>query len=85
MKITLLDKYKSLTPFESDELDSLTVITGKNGSGKSQLLNLIFKKFKVAPEVASIRLNIFPEMENIQFEGIIKDNLQNISYDSGNQ
>ncbi|MFA9187974.1 hypothetical protein AAGV33_13765 [Flavobacterium sp. FBOR7N2.3] len=81
MKITLLDKYKSLHPFESDELDSLTVITGKNGSGKSQLLNLIFSKFKVVPEVASIRLNIFPEMENIQFEGIIKDNLQNISYE----
>ncbi|WP_338648259.1 ATP-binding protein [Flavobacterium sp. KS-LB2] len=81
MKITLLDKYKSLHPFESDELDSLTVITGKNGSGKSQLLNLIFNKFKKVPEVASTRLTISPEVQNIQFEGIIKDNLRNISYD----
>lgn len=81
MKITLLDKYKSLHPFESDELDPLTVITGKNGSGKSQLLNLIFNKFKKAPEVASIRLNILPEVDKIQFEGIIKDNLRNISYE----
>lgn len=81
MKITLLDKYKSLHPFESDELDSLTVITGKNGSGKSQLINLIFNKFKNTPEVASIRLNISPEINKIQFEGIIKDNLRNISYD----
>ncbi|MFN0256968.1 AAA family ATPase [Pedobacter ureilyticus] len=81
MKITLLDKYKSLHPFESDELDPLTVITGKNGSGKSQLLNLIFNKFKKASEVASLRINILPELEKIQFEGIIKDNLRNISYD----
>ncbi|SHJ07336.1 ATP-binding protein [Flavobacterium terrae] len=81
MKITLLDKYKSLHPFESDELDSLTVITGKNGSGKSQLLNLIFTKFKNAPEVSSIRISLSPEVERIQFEGIIKDNLKNISYD----
>mgnify|MGYP003606217329 CR=1 FL=1 len=81
MKIALLDKYKSLHPFESDELDPLTVITGKNGSGKSQLLNLIFNKFRKVPDVASIRLNILPEVDKIQFEGIIKDNLKNISYE----
>jgi ATPase subunit of ABC transporter with duplicated ATPase domains len=81
MKITLLDRYKSLQPFTSDELNSLTVITGKNGSGKSQLLNLIASKFKKAHEVATIRLSILPEMADIQFEGIIKDDLRNLSYD----
>lgn len=33
MRITLQDKYKSLDPFISDELNDLTVIIGKNGSG----------------------------------------------------
>lgn len=81
MKITLLDPYKSLQPFESDELDPLTVITGKNGSGKSQLLNLIANKFKKEENLASVRLSIRPEMKNIQFEGIIKDDLRNLSYE----
>lgn len=81
MKITLLDKYKSLNPFISDELDELSVITGKNGSGKSQLLNLISDKFNKVKEVGNIRIAISPEPQNIQFEGIIKNDLQNISYD----
>lgn len=81
MKITLFEKFKSLYPFESDELDSLTVITGKNGSGKSQLLNLITNKFNNTSPLPTIRLNISPEIKKIQFEGIIKDNLKNISYD----
>ncbi len=41
MKIKLLEKYKSLEPFETPDLPRLVVITGKNGSGKSQLLDLL--------------------------------------------
>ena len=43
MKIILGDEHKSLKPFQSEELSNLTIITGKNGSGKSQLLDLIRK------------------------------------------
>lgn len=35
MKIDFSGEYKSLKTFVSDELNDFTVITGKNGSGKS--------------------------------------------------
>lgn len=38
MKIKLTGNYKSLGPFESDELSKFSIITGENGSGKSQLI-----------------------------------------------
>lgn len=41
MKIELLTKYKSLSPFISDELNDFTAIIGANGSGKTQLLDAI--------------------------------------------
>lgn len=82
MRITLKDKYKSLNPFISDDLSDLTVIIGKNGSGKSQLLNLISNKFQKKEEEKNIQIFIIPEPTIIQFEGIIKDNLQSISYDN---
>ncbi len=44
MKITLLKPFKSLQPFTSEELNDFTIITGKNGSGKSQLLELLDEK-----------------------------------------
>ena len=40
-KIKVIQKYKALTPFETPDLPSFVVLTGKNGSGKSQLLQLI--------------------------------------------
>lgn len=82
MRITLQDKYKSLNPFISDELDDLTVVIGKNGSGKSQLLNLISNKSQQKEEEKNIRIFIVPEPKIIQFEGIIKDNLQSLSYEN---
>ena len=41
MKVTIKQKYKGLNPFETDDLPSVTIVTGVNGSGKSQLLSLI--------------------------------------------
>jgi predicted ATPase len=50
MKLTLNKKYLSLQPFTSDELNDLTIITGLNGSGKTQLIKLIeeYSKFSLA-------------------------------------
>lgn len=81
MKILLKDNYKSLQSFESETLNSLTVITGKNGSGKSQLLTLIAAKAKNDPSVAAIRLELDPAISSIQSEGIIKENSSRISHD----
>lgn len=81
MKIILSDEYKSLKPFSSDELNDLTVITGKNGSGKSQLLDLIGKKAKNDKSVAIYRVEIEPGIKNIQAEGLIKDNVVKIGHD----
>lgn len=41
MKINFNGFYKSLSSFTSEELPDFTVITGKNGSGKSQLISCI--------------------------------------------
>ncbi len=39
MLVANFEKYKSVQPFDAIELPALTVITGLNGSGKSQFLN----------------------------------------------
>lgn len=41
MNITFEGKYKSIGPFEWNDIPSFVVITGLNGTGKSQLLRLI--------------------------------------------
>lgn len=59
--------YYSLGPFKSDELADFTVITGKNGSGKSQLIELL-KLYTVQNE--QIKPTITPSFQpyEIQFE-----------------
>lgn len=47
MQIKLTQKYFSLEPFTSDYLPSFSVIIGKNGSGKSQLLRLIRETIQI--------------------------------------
>lgn len=81
MKIILSDEYKSLKPFTSDELSDLTVITGKNGSGKSQLLDLINKKAQKDETVATYRIEIGLGIYNIQYEGLIKNTAIKIGHD----
>ncbi|ASK36051.1 hypothetical protein CEK62_17500 [Alcanivorax sp. N3-2A] len=81
MKIILKDAYKSLNPFESDELGDLTVITGKNGSGKSQLLELINKKSKSEKTALGIEFRIEPEISFVQAEGIVKDTVSQVNHE----
>jgi predicted ATPase len=81
MTIELLDEYKSLQPFKSEELSDLTIVTGKNGSGKSQLLELIGKKANNDSSVVSIRLQLEPAINKVQFEGLIKLRTNTVSYE----
>ena len=68
MKVSLKSTYKSLRPFESEELAKLTIITGNNGSGKTQFLELFKLKMDANNDVKFI---IDKKIENIQIEGII--------------
>jgi predicted ATPase len=81
MNIILKDEYKSLKPFESEKLSKLTIITGENGSGKSQLLDLIGKKYTKDQSVNSTRIDLVPEIDKIQVEGIIKNGSTQVSHD----
>lgn len=66
MKILLKATYKSLDPFSSEELPNFCVITGKNGSGKTQLIELIQKK----TENPNSNFEIDVDRLRIQVEGM---------------
>ncbi|WP_282080860.1 ATP-dependent nuclease [Aquimarina algiphila] len=68
-KIILKKEFKSLKPFESGDLNNLTIITGKNGCGKSQLLTIIAEGHS---DVKKIEFS--PKLTKVQYEGIVKDN-----------
>lgn len=59
MNIKFTGKYKSITDFEWLEIPKFVVLTGPNGTGKSQLLNLIYNTIVDNPR----------EIERVQFEG----------------
>lgn len=74
MIIKFKGEYKSLKTFDSDNLENFSVITGKNGCGKSQLIELIGLK---ANNTLSPILNFdfVPTISKIQLEGIENSNL----------
>lgn len=59
MNIKFSNKYKSITPFEWLEIPKFSVITGPNGTGKSQLLQLIHQTI----------INKQETTERVQIEG----------------
>src|SRR6202007_3177326 len=74
MKIKFTGEYKSLKTFESDILDPFSVITGKNGSGKSQLIELI--GLKLNKQLTPFGdFDFIPPINKIQLEGIENTNL----------
>jgi predicted ATPase len=80
MQISLKGEYKSLSDFTSDQLSDFTIITGENGSGKSQLIELI--KGKELNEINSqydYEFNLDSNIIKIQVEGLKVDQLSNIS------
>ncbi|MET4107281.1 ATP-binding protein [Hymenobacter sp. UYP22] len=48
MKISFTQNYKSISPFEWDDIASLSIVTGLNGAGKSQLLEVISQRYNDA-------------------------------------
>ncbi|MBH8570118.1 AAA family ATPase [Microvirga sp. STS02] len=48
MNITFADNYKSISPFEWHNIAALSIITGLNGAGKSQLLQVISNEYNQA-------------------------------------
>jgi AAA15 family ATPase/GTPase len=73
MKIILSEPYKSLYPFESDELEDFSVIIGKNGSGKTQLLYMLMDTQRNA-DARETKVSINPPLKNLQSEGLINSN-----------
>src|SRR5438105_2474073 len=74
MNIQIHREYKSLQPFLSEEFPEFTIITGKNGSGKSQLIQLIREQYINKNE--ENRISFQPKFLNIQVEGISFQNVQ---------
>lgn len=72
MKIIFKGEFKSLKSFESEELEPFTVITGKNGSGKSQLVELLGSKSGSSLN-SNLSIEIQPPFKNIQIGGIEND------------
>lgn len=74
MQIRLDGNFKSLSSFVSDELNDFTVITGKNGCGKSQLLEIIKLNSEHAlPREVQFHINGNPK--DVQVEGIASDDV----------
>ena len=77
MIIKFKGNYKSLNTFESETLNKFTIITGKNGSGKSQLNELF--RLKIDNELSpNSTFDLEPEYTKIQCEGIVGTNLKYI-------
>lgn len=71
MILELKGNYISLSDFISEELNNFTVITGKNGSGKSQLIQLFFnKKDGKVNSNYEFQTNINLDLNKIIIEGI---------------
>ncbi|WP_281321756.1 AAA family ATPase [Flavobacterium aestivum] len=74
MIIKFQGEHKSLKTFESQNLDDFSVITGKNGCGKSQLIELI--GLKANSELSPLlSFDFEPKISKIQLEGIENSDL----------
>ncbi|WP_422359665.1 ATP-dependent nuclease [Reichenbachiella sp.] len=78
MIITFEGQHKSLYSFVSEPLKKFTVITGENGCGKSQLMELLaMKAGNNIPALLTITLE--PDLKKIQTEGIENPNLSSLN------
>jgi predicted ATPase len=72
MKIKFEGTYKSLSNFESEELTSFVLITGKNGSGKSQLIHCLNETYNPTNNQSmAYKANIDPPAAKVQVSDLI--------------
>ena len=69
MNLRFTTNYKSLEPFEWANVPMFTIITGTNGSGKTQLLELIFNTLVPQPQ----HQPFMPPNPTIEISGVIYD------------
>ncbi|TWI77928.1 putative AbiEii toxin of type IV toxin-antitoxin system [Lacibacter cauensis] len=81
MKLIVKEPYMSLNPFESDDLSDLVIVTGINGSGKTQLLNILSGYRNGKPLEKKIEFEFDPPKIRIQFEGLAVENSRQFSYE----
>jgi len=78
MIIKFQGEHKSLKSFESENLDDFSVIIGKNGCGKSQLIELI--GLKASKQLTPLlNFDFVPNISKIQLEGIENSNLSTLN------
>jgi predicted ATPase len=74
MIIKLTGTFKSINTFESEELPPFCVITGRNGVGKTQLIQAIKGKYEIerrnTPQSLDYDISLTPFYNNAQFEGM---------------
>ncbi len=76
-KIIFEGEHKSLRSFTSDELNDFTVITGENGSGKSQLIEIVEKRTN--SQIPGLKkIEFIPSINRIQLEGIESNKLATV-------
>lgn len=69
IKITILKQYKSIKATETFEIPDFTVLTGKNGSGKSHLMELM--SFNDSSfRTINVNGNKEPQIKYIGFNGL---------------
>ncbi|MGZ5500565.1 MAG: AAA family ATPase, partial [Nitrososphaeraceae archaeon] len=77
MKVHLTASYKSLSHFKSEELPDFTVIIGKNGSGKSQLVQKFnqYAKAKTKKELEKVFFLIEPPVNSVYTDTLVVERL----------
>lgn len=79
MDITIRKQFKAIKPFEQKELPDLVVLTGENGTGKTQLLEYLYYGSRLndsgSLENTSEGDDIFSDMLNLIGEGGMEMNL----------
>lgn len=71
MKIIVRKPYKAINPFEEDNLPDLVVLTGENGTGKTQLLQYLFRSTQ--EDAKGELLSLDEEEENNADEYLINE------------
>ena len=85
MKLEFVSQYKSIKKFNAIDLDNFSIFTGKNGSGKTQLLqaiknnNVKFDSFK-SEEIVYFDLNTFKTTSTTYKAGLNRISMLNNIY-----